>query len=131
MNTGGRRDAARADADSVAVIGSGGQTRPQQGAPTAAWRDSARRGFRPTAREPRADAPRGRPAAWPPPPVAGMNPREFPGVSLAGGSSLVVFKASHHRDAAFRLIEFLSRPAQQIAFYRLTGDLPARTTAWE
>lgn len=52
------------------------------------------------------------------------------GVSLAGGSSLVVFDASRHKDAAWRLVEFLSRPEQQIRFYRLTGDLPARREAW-
>jgi multiple sugar transport system substrate-binding protein len=29
------------------------------------------------------------------------------------------------------LIEYLSEPAQQIAFYRLTGDLPSRKSAWQ
>jgi multiple sugar transport system substrate-binding protein len=52
------------------------------------------------------------------------------GVSLAGGSSLVIFRASPHKAASWRLIEFLSRPEQQARFYRLTGDLPARTEAW-
>ncbi len=52
------------------------------------------------------------------------------GVSLAGGSSFVVFRASRHAVAAWQLIEYLSRPAQQLRFYRLTGDLPARTEAW-
>jgi multiple sugar transport system substrate-binding protein len=52
------------------------------------------------------------------------------GVSLAGGSSLVVFRASRHRELALALVEFLSRPEQQARFYRLTGDLPARREAW-
>jgi multiple sugar transport system substrate-binding protein len=52
------------------------------------------------------------------------------GVSLAGGSSLVLFRASRHPVAAWQLIEYLSRPEQQLRFYRLTGDLPARTEAW-
>jgi len=52
------------------------------------------------------------------------------GVSLAGGSSLVVFRASRHRALALELIAFLSRPEQQAKFYRLTGDLPARREAW-
>ncbi len=52
------------------------------------------------------------------------------GVSLAGGSSLVVFHASPRRDAAWKLVEFLSRPEQQVRFYRLSGDLPARMEAW-
>lgn len=52
------------------------------------------------------------------------------GVSLAGGSSLVVFRASRHQALARELGQFLSRPEQQIRFYRLTGDLPARREAW-
>lgn len=53
-----------------------------------------------------------------------------PGVSLAGGSSLVVFRSSPHPREAWRLIEFLSEPARQARFYELTGDLPARKSAW-
>ena len=52
------------------------------------------------------------------------------GVSMAGGSSLVVFRASKHKEAARKLIEFLSEPRQQIRFYELCGDLPARRSAW-
>jgi len=52
------------------------------------------------------------------------------GVSMAGGSSLVLFHASRHRAEAWKLVEFLSRPEQQVRFYHLTGDLPARTEAW-
>ncbi len=51
-------------------------------------------------------------------------------LSMAGGSSLVVFRASPHKRAAWRLVEYLSRPEQQVRFYRLTGDLPARREAW-
>ncbi len=54
----------------------------------------------------------------------------FPGVSLAGGASLAVFRGSRAKDAAWRLVEYLSAPEQQAAFYRLTGDLPARRAAW-
>jgi multiple sugar transport system substrate-binding protein len=53
-----------------------------------------------------------------------------PGVSLAGGSSLVMFRTSPRKREAWRLIEFLSRPEQQARFYALTGDLPARLEAW-
>ncbi|HEX6534185.1 MAG TPA: sugar ABC transporter substrate-binding protein [Gemmatimonadaceae bacterium] len=52
------------------------------------------------------------------------------GISNAGGSSLVIFRRSAHPAAAWRLIEFLSRPDVQRRFYRLTGDLPARKEAW-
>ena len=53
-----------------------------------------------------------------------------PGLSLAGGSSLVVFEASEHQQAAWRLIEFLNQPSQQVRFFNLTGDLPANKVAW-
>ena len=52
------------------------------------------------------------------------------GVSLAGGSSLVVFRSSRRQALAMELVEWLSRPEQQARFYRLTGDLPARREAW-
>ncbi len=55
---------------------------------------------------------------------------DAPGLSLAGGSSLVLFQSSPHKEAAWRLIEFLNEPAQQVRFFKLTGDLPANKTAW-
>jgi multiple sugar transport system substrate-binding protein len=54
-----------------------------------------------------------------------------PGVSIAGGSSLVVFRASRHKAAAWRLVEFLSQPAVQRRFHALTGDLPPRRATWQ
>jgi multiple sugar transport system substrate-binding protein len=54
-----------------------------------------------------------------------------PGASIAGGSSLVVFRASRHKEAAWRLVEFLSQPAVQRRFHALTGDLPPRRATWE
>jgi multiple sugar transport system substrate-binding protein len=54
-----------------------------------------------------------------------------PGASIAGGSSLVVFRASRHKAAAWRLVEFLSQPAVQRRFHGLTGDLPPRRTTWD
>jgi multiple sugar transport system substrate-binding protein len=54
-----------------------------------------------------------------------------PGASTAGGSSLVVFRASRHQAAAWRLVEFLSQPAVQRRFHALTGDLPPRRTTWQ
>ena len=65
--------------------------------------------------------------AWDTAPLPGPN---GPGVSMAGGSSLVMFRNCEHPEAAERLIAFLSQPAQQLRFYHLTGDLPARTEAW-
>ncbi len=52
------------------------------------------------------------------------------GVSLAGGSSLVMFKGSPRKEAVWKVIEYLSEPDQQLQFYRYTGNLPARVEAW-
>ena len=54
-----------------------------------------------------------------------------PGDSVAYGSSLVIPRHSKHPDAAWELIEYLSRPDVQLRFYELLGDLPARRSAWE
>jgi multiple sugar transport system substrate-binding protein len=64
-------------------------------------------------------------------PMPAEHPEDWPGVSLAGGSSLAVFRASAHQDAAWRLVEYLSTPERQAAFYAATGDLPARRSAWD
>jgi multiple sugar transport system substrate-binding protein len=55
---------------------------------------------------------------------------DYPGVSVAGGASLAISRDSRQKAAAWRLVRFLSEPAQQVEFYRLTGDLPARRQAW-
>jgi multiple sugar transport system substrate-binding protein len=52
------------------------------------------------------------------------------GASIAGGSSLVVIKASHHKEAAWRVIEYLSEPQVQQRFHALTGNLPPRRATW-
>lgn len=53
-----------------------------------------------------------------------------PGSSLALGASLVVFAGSKKKDAAWKLVEYLSRPDVQRRFYALTGDLPPRRASW-
>jgi multiple sugar transport system substrate-binding protein len=55
---------------------------------------------------------------------------DWPGVSLAGGASLAIHHGSAHKEAAWKLVEFLAGTAQQIRFYQLSGNLPARTAAW-
>jgi multiple sugar transport system substrate-binding protein len=54
-----------------------------------------------------------------------------PGSSLALGSSLVVFAGSKKKDAAWKLVEYLSQPDVQRRFYALTGDLPPRRSSWQ
>lgn len=53
-----------------------------------------------------------------------------PGVSIAGGSSLAIFARSERKAAAWKLVEYLSRPEVQVRFFELTGDLPPRRSAW-
>ena len=53
------------------------------------------------------------------------------GIGVAGGSSLVIFRASKHKDAAWQLIEYLSQPAVQQQFYELLGDMPPRRSSWQ
>ncbi|HEX7817625.1 sugar ABC transporter substrate-binding protein [Dyella sp.] len=54
-----------------------------------------------------------------------------PGASNAGGSSLVIFRSSKHKDEAWQLIEYLSRPQVQQRFYDILGDMPPRRSSWE
>ncbi len=67
--------------------------------------------------------------AWMTAPLPG--PKGNIGVSLAGGSSLVMFKSSKHKPEVWKLIEYLSEPEQQLQLYRFTGDLPGRVEAWK
>ena len=71
--------------------------------------------------------PRERQGDWATAPLPGP---DGPGVSTAGGSSLVIFRRSQRKAAAWRLIEFLSEPATMQRFQALTGNLPPRRSAW-
>jgi len=65
---------------------------------------------------------------WMTAPLPGIN---GPGVSMAGGSSLSLFAGSQHKIEAWQLMEYLSRPEVELEFYKLTGDLPPRKSAWQ
>jgi len=64
---------------------------------------------------------------WMTAPLPGI---DGPGVSLAGGASLSLFRRSTNKEQAWKLMEYLSRPEIQLQFYKLTGDLPARRSTW-
>lgn len=66
---------------------------------------------------------------WMTAPLPGPDEKR-PGVSLAGGSSLVLFRSSERKAEAWKFIEYLSRVEQQVAFYEITGNLPAVREAW-
>lgn len=55
---------------------------------------------------------------------------EGPGASVAGGTSFVIFRSSRHKDAAWKLINYLSSPQVQVRFNGLTGNLPSRRSPW-
>jgi multiple sugar transport system substrate-binding protein len=65
---------------------------------------------------------------WSTAPLPGPNDA---GIGAAGGSSLVIFRTSRHKDAAWQLIEYLSQPQVQRRFYDLLGDMPPRRSSWE
>ena len=71
--------------------------------------------------------PRAAQGIWATAPLPGP---DGPGVSTAGGSSLVLFRRSPRKEAAWRLIEYLSEPATMQHFHALTGNLPPRRSAW-
>jgi multiple sugar transport system substrate-binding protein len=67
-------------------------------------------------------------SAWMTAPLPGPT---GPGASTAGGSSLALFARSRQKAAAWKVVEYLSRPAVQQRFHALTGNLPPRRSAWE
>lgn len=50
--------------------------------------------------------------------------------SFVGGSNLVIFKESKKKDLAFRFLEFMSDPHNQVEWMRTTTDLPSVKEAW-
>src|SRR3546814_19158033 len=62
--------------------------------------------------------------------TAPMPGPDGPGVSTAGGSSLVIFRRSDRQAAAWRLIAYLSRPDIQRRLHAPPGDLPSRRSTW-
>jgi multiple sugar transport system substrate-binding protein len=65
---------------------------------------------------------------WTTAPVPGPN---GPGVSNAGGSSLVIFRDSKLKEQAWKFVEYLSSVDTQRRFYQLTGDIPPRVSTWD
>jgi multiple sugar transport system substrate-binding protein len=63
--------------------------------------------------------------------TASMPGPNGPGVSNAGGSSLVIFRSSRLKEQAWKFIEYLSSVDAQRSFYQLTGDIPPRISTWE
>ena len=69
--------------------------------------------------------------SWATAPMPAPDGTPYPGASLAGGASLVMSRLSENKEAAWKFIEFLSAPEQQVRFYELSGNLPARKSSWD
>jgi len=67
---------------------------------------------------------------WMTAPLPNISNEKYPGVSLAGGSSLVMSKHSEKKAYAWKFIEYLSTPKTQAELYHLINDLPAVKEAW-
>ncbi len=78
-------------------------------------------------REFRRRAPAGLADEWGTMPLPGP---DGPGAGIAGGTSLVLPRGGGHADAAWQLVEYLSRPEVQRRFHALSGNLPPRRSAW-
>ena len=63
--------------------------------------------------------------------TAPMPGPDGPGASSAGGASLVIFRESQSKPAAWALMEYLSRSPVQQRFYELTGNMPPRRSTWQ
>ena len=54
-----------------------------------------------------------------------------PGTSFVGGGDLAVFADSDNKESSWKLVQWLSEPETQSAWYDTIGDLPAVKSAWE
>jgi len=63
--------------------------------------------------------------------TAPMPGPDGPGLSNAGGSSLVIFRTSQKQEQAWKFIEYLSEVDTQRRFYQSTGDIPPRVATWD
>jgi multiple sugar transport system substrate-binding protein len=60
-----------------------------------------------------------------------LMPKDKTSSSFVGGAVLSVFKNSKNPKAAWKLIQYLSQPKTQLAFYKATGDLPTTQSTWK
>jgi multiple sugar transport system substrate-binding protein len=50
--------------------------------------------------------------------------------SFIGGSNLAVFKDAKNPEGAWKFIKFLSEPANQLQWYKISSDLPSTEEGW-
>jgi len=52
-------------------------------------------------------------------------PSKVTGASFIGGSNLAVFKSTKNRDAAWKLVDYLTQAKTQVDWFTTVGDLPS------
>ncbi len=58
-------------------------------------------------------------------------PAKESSTSFSGGANLAVFDNSDNANSAWKLVQWLTQPDTQDAWYEATGDLPAVQDAWK
>jgi multiple sugar transport system substrate-binding protein len=56
-------------------------------------------------------------------------PRDKTNTSLLAGSNIGIWHNSQHVDAALKLLDYLAKPATQVAWFKLVGELPTSKAA--
>lgn len=58
-------------------------------------------------------------------------PKKETSASFIGGANLGVFTASKNRDAAWKLVQYLTDPAVQVEWFKIVAALPAVKSSWD
>ncbi len=58
-------------------------------------------------------------------------PADQVSASFIGGSDLSVFKDAKNPDAAWQLVQYLTQPATQVEWNKISSDLPAVQASWD
>lgn len=58
-------------------------------------------------------------------------PTKESSASFVGGSNLGVFKSTENRDAAWKLVDYLTQEETQVEWFGMSTDLPSVQSAWD
>lgn len=58
-------------------------------------------------------------------------PKKESGTSFFGGANFIIFNSCKYKQAAWKFLEFLSRPENQASWFQAVSALPAVKAAWE
>lgn len=60
-----------------------------------------------------------------------LMPKKQTRTSFVGGCNWVIFNTSKNKDLAWKFIEFMTRPENQLEWYKTVSSLPAVKSVWE